>query len=325
MADGLVSEAARLIDRPRDYATLAERPNFREVLDRKAHKLRRVLSGYSFQALVRCGLADCRTPHRDGFLVETDDGLETNVGHVCGRNAFGTKFDLERAAYERIRELQDLRDRAKQLQAQVTPAVRMVQDLYGSRFGVEWIESIKASLYKVVGGGLLSSLEATERRREYGVNQARRRSEEEINRLVAETRRRRKELIFETTRLGSLEPMPWLVFDFKGKLITEVVKRFQDLQFLDVDGLELPALRQRVKALDGWELRVREAEEAIGTAHRFLTSENIELLSCWIPEAHKRYRTAVGEWASSPSLQQLRLGKVFANERQQSGMPKDHR
>lgn len=316
MADASHSEVARLIERPRDYAALVERPNFREVLDRKVHKLRRVLSGYSFQALVRCGLADCRTPHRDGFLVETEDGLETNVGHVCGRNAFGTRFDVERAAYERNRELQDLRDRAKQLQSQVTLSVRMVEDLYRSRFGVEWIESIKSSVYKVVGGGLLSSLEATERRREYGVNQARRRSEEEINRLVAETRRRREEFIFETTQVGSLEPMPWLVFDFKGKLITDLVNRFQDLQFLDVDRLEMPALRQRVKALDGWELRVREAEEAIGTAHRFLTSANIELLSFWIPDAHKRYRTAVAEWVASPLLQQLRLGKVPANASQ---------
>ena len=310
MADTSVPATARLIERPRDYAALVERPNFREVLNRKEHKLRRVLSGYSFQALIRCGLADCRTPHREGFLVETDDGLETNVGHVCGRNAFGTRFDVERASYERARELQDLKDRAKHLQTQVTPAVQMVQELYKSGFGVEWIENIKSSLYRVVGGDLLSSLEATERRREFGVNQARRRTEEEINRLVAETRRRRTELVFETTQVGSLEPMPWLVFDFKGKLITNLVKCFQDFQYLDVDQLQTPTLRQRVKALDGWELRVREAEEAISTAHRFLTSENIELLSLWIPEAHKRYRASVADWAASPALQKLRLGRV---------------
>lgn len=312
MGDTSISVAARLIERPRDYAALVERPNFREVLNRKEHKLRRVLSGYSFQALVRCGLADCRTLHRDGFLVETEDGLETNVGRVCGQNAFGTRFDVERASYERARELQDLKDRAKQLQTQRASSVQVVQDLYKSRFGVEWIENIKSSLYKVVGGDLLSSLEATERRGEYGVNQARRRSEEEINRLVEETRRRRADLAFETTQVGRLEPMPWLVFDFKGKLITNLVKCFQDIQFLDVDRLETPVLRQRVKALEGWEMRVREAEEAISTAHRFLAPENIELLSLWIPEAHKRHRASVSEWVASPAVEKLRLGKFSA-------------
>jgi hypothetical protein len=303
-------KAARLIERPRDYAALVERPNFREVLDREKHKLRRVLSGYSFQAMIPCGLADCRTPHRDGFLVETEDGLETNVGHVCGRKAFGTRFDVERAAYERTRELQDLRDRAKNLKEQLTPVQHLVREIYKSRFGVEWVEMIKSALYKVLGEDLLSSLEATQRRGEYGVDQARRRTEAEIDRLVNETRRRREDFAFETVRIGSLEPMPWLVFDFKGKLITDLLKRLEDLQFIEVDRLEMPVLRQRVKALDGWELRVREAEDAVQTAHRFLASENIELLSFWIPESRARNRRAVTEWAASPSLDTLRQGKV---------------
>jgi hypothetical protein len=310
MSDTLTSETVRLIERPRDYAALVERPHFREVLDRNEHKLRRVLSGYSFQALIQCGLADCRTRHRDGFLVETEDGLETNVGHVCGRKAFGTKFDVERAAYERTRELQSLRDRAKQLQTQCIPSVRIVEDLYKSRFGVEWIESVKSNLFKVIGGGLLSSLETIERRREYRVTQARKRSEEEIDRLLSANRGRREYLLFETIQVGTLEPMPWLVFDFKGKLITDLVKRFQELQFLEVEKLDTPTVRQRVKALDGWELRVREAEDAIGAAHRFLTLENIKLLSLWIPDAHKQHRASVTEWVASPSLSKLRQGKV---------------
>ena len=298
------------MERPRDYATLTERPNFREVLDRKEHKLRRVLSGYSFQALVQCGLADCRKAHRDGYLVETEDGLETNVGHVCGRNTFGTRFEVERALYERTRELQDLRDRATQLQEQVGAASSLIEGVYKSRFGVGWIESIKSNLYKVLGGGLLSSLEAAERRGEYAVNQARRRSEEEINRLVAETHKKRGDLTFETVRVGNLQTMPWLVFDFRGKLITESLKRLQDLQFVEVEKLEVPVLRQRIRALDGWELRVREAEDAISAAHKFLASENIELLSLWIPDAYRQYRTKVSEWAASAAIQTLKHGSA---------------
>ena len=310
MIDTTDPKAMRLIERPRDYAALVERPNFREVLDRKEHKLRKVLSGYSFHSLIRCGLADCRTPHRDGFLVETDDGLETNVGHVCGRKAFGTRFDVERAAYERTRELQDLRDRAKNLKEQLAPVQSLVREIYKSRFGVEWVEGIKSALYKVLGEDLLSSLEAAQRRGDYGVEQARRRSEEEISRLVAETRRRREDLTFETVRIGSLEPMPWLVFDFKGKLITDLLKRLEDLQFVEVDRLEMPVLRQRVKALNGWELRVREAEDAVSSAHHFLSAENIETLSLWIPESRARNRRAVTEWATSPSLESLKQGRV---------------
>jgi hypothetical protein len=300
----------RLIERPRDYAGLRERPNFRDVLDRKEHKLRRVLSGYSFQALVKCGLADCRTPHRDGFLVETEDGLETNVGHVCGQKTFGTKFDVERAMYERAREVQNLRDRANSLKTHLNSVRSVVNDIYKARFGVEWIENIRSALYKALGEGLLSSLEAAERRQEYGVYQARRRSEEEVDRLVTATRSRREALTIETVQVGNLEPMPWLIFDFKGKLITNLLKRLEDLQYVDVDELELPALRQRVKALDGWEIRIRDAEDAIAVAHRFLASENIQLLFLWIPETHARHRAPLTEWARSSRIEVLRSGNA---------------
>lgn len=310
MTEDVDPRSARLIERPRDYAALLERPNFREVLDRSAHKLRRVLSGYSFQGLVQCGLSDCRTPHRDGFLVETEDGLETNVGHVCGRNAFGTKFDVERASYERARELQDLRDRANHLKTQVDPVRNKVRDIYKSRFGVEWIESIKSSLYKVLGTGLLSSLEAVQRRQEFGVDQVRRRSQVEIDRLAAETHRRRAEFAFETSRIGNLEPMPWLVFDFKGNLITELLQRLEALQYLEVSRLETPALRQRVKALEGWELRIRQAEDAISPAHRFLAAENLELLALWIPETDAKRRSSFSDWAASHSIDVLRAGNA---------------
>src|SRR6266850_2429143 len=82
------SSVPSLIDRPKTYEELAARPRFEAVLNQTQHQLKQVLSHYDFEKLCRCGLSDCRTAHRDGFLVETTDGLETNVGHVCGKKAF---------------------------------------------------------------------------------------------------------------------------------------------------------------------------------------------------------------------------------------------
>src|SRR5262245_39067148 len=97
-----------LVDRPQSYEEMRSRPRFHEVIDQKKHELLRVLSDYHFPKVIRCGLSECRTPHRDGFLVETKDGLETNVGHICGRNTFGEAFDIASANYRRERDRQDL-------------------------------------------------------------------------------------------------------------------------------------------------------------------------------------------------------------------------
>lgn len=91
------------IPRPKSYDELRARPRFVEVLDKRAHALKAVLTDYRFPKMVRCGLSECRTPHFDGYLVETQDGHETNLGHVCGKRTFGESFELARAAFDRAR------------------------------------------------------------------------------------------------------------------------------------------------------------------------------------------------------------------------------
>ncbi len=52
-----------------------------------------------------CGLAGCRTPHQKGFLVAFQEkngsrGLG-RVGHICGRNHFGTSWTEAKNAFDR--------------------------------------------------------------------------------------------------------------------------------------------------------------------------------------------------------------------------------
>src|SRR6185437_14293129 len=54
---------------------------------------------------VRCGLEGCRTPHKRGFTVAFSvpvDGAEGVgiVGHVCGKNAFGTGWIEAERVYD---------------------------------------------------------------------------------------------------------------------------------------------------------------------------------------------------------------------------------
>lgn len=85
---------------------LKARPQYRESLDfgeNSGRELLDILGEYSFPdtKIIQCGIQGCRTPHMHGYLVLTTDGLETNVGNVCGKKHLGDNFSVKRAGFKR--------------------------------------------------------------------------------------------------------------------------------------------------------------------------------------------------------------------------------
>lgn len=108
------------IEKPSD---LTGRPRYQESLAFSPHaerRLYRILAAYRFpeDAQIKCGISHCRTPHGSGYLVETSDGLETNIGNVCGAKHLGADFQQERSRYraqeKRQRNLEVIEDFQRQ-------------------------------------------------------------------------------------------------------------------------------------------------------------------------------------------------------------------
>lgn len=82
---------------------LRERPLYREslIFNDGTRQLLDILGEYSFPEvkMIPCGIQGCRTPHMRGFLVITTDGLETNIGNVCGKKHLGVNFQEKRTAF----------------------------------------------------------------------------------------------------------------------------------------------------------------------------------------------------------------------------------
>jgi hypothetical protein len=82
---------------------LRERPLYQESLNFSdgSRELLDILGEYTFPEtkMIPCGIQGCRTPHMRGFLVVTTDGLETNIGNVCGKKHLGVNFQEKRTAF----------------------------------------------------------------------------------------------------------------------------------------------------------------------------------------------------------------------------------
>ncbi|HBO3574782.1 TPA: hypothetical protein RY210_001645 [Pseudomonas aeruginosa] len=96
------------IKSPEDFV---DRPDYREVLDfgeKSGRDLLEILGAYIFPDTksVKCGIRNCRTPHRRGYLISTTDGLETNIGNVCGKKHLGVIFTEKASQYRKRQALQ---------------------------------------------------------------------------------------------------------------------------------------------------------------------------------------------------------------------------
>lgn len=81
------------------HSDITRIPAYTEVIDPNVSPLAKIICHYFLPVPIACGLKSCRTQHNDGFLVLTEDGHVTNVGHICGKQ-FGETFGIKLKAYE---------------------------------------------------------------------------------------------------------------------------------------------------------------------------------------------------------------------------------
>lgn len=119
---------------------LIGRPAYNPSLDATDSKLAEVLAPYHFDAPYPCGLASCRQPHQNGFLVVTVDGVETNVGQDCGKRIFGDDFDTKANIQRKRAERKYQLDTLHQVLMDKEKHLTRVAELYSRRFGTKWAE-----------------------------------------------------------------------------------------------------------------------------------------------------------------------------------------
>lgn len=289
---------ATLIDRPQSYEDLSGRENFKAPLDHSLHVLKQVLVKYRFEKEAPCGLKGCRQGHKVGCLVLTESGLETNLGQDCGRSHFGAEFDTALEDHRRLRDYADLLRKAKDLQAETPAIIERIKDFAITRaFGAKWVLRVKAELIDVIGRPLVESLGHQQDRGDFTVYDYVQRSDKEVDDMVAlNPSMTRAQARDATVPIGSMEPMPWITFDFKRRLMEELIAGLQVFATLDPQQLPPTKLKAKLKPFDDHARVLGEAEDAAAAAMRFLAEGNLRLVAHWIPANHKSKAEALRNW-----------------------------
>jgi hypothetical protein len=117
---------------------LIRRPHFQQRIDPNTVTLDKLIGTYQLSAPVQCGLSDCRTPHLRGYLAVTKEGLETNIGNVCGKNTFGVDFVDAKRTLQRDMRLKMHREAVRTFQSMLPLHQDELAALRAQPHGIDW-------------------------------------------------------------------------------------------------------------------------------------------------------------------------------------------
>ncbi|KTC22481.1 hypothetical protein AO392_18735 [Pseudomonas putida] len=286
---------------------LKERENYREFLDfgeNSGRELLDILGDYAFPdtKMIQCGIQGCRTPHMRGFLVLTTDGLETNIGNVCGKKHLGESFKVKKAIFfqkqNEIRNVSlilDLKEKIElirpkledlHVRANTVVKLKMICNkahVQLARLIVERAKLDKPALTKPVP---MSKAEA----KGLHFHEAKEDERGEVEPFEKWFDRRRPTKVVQ---VASLEGLLFWRFDLHQIFRQDVLNKVSELNRLDDQSLsESSSLFKREFARwgQGLDHKLATIEEVVKAGERFFALVNIESLILLEPELDKSSR-----------------------------------
>lgn len=249
--------------------------NYLPSIDPKAQPMRRIVTHYYLNALFPCGLKNCHQPHKDGFLVELEDGHLSNVGWKCGEH-FGDKFATERRRYAE----QELRPNAIRAVQEVVQIIQGMRDKLGQiAASADRLSQYKQGL-RTQFPKLYRDLERRASDSNDRVSEQVERPEKEIDDLQAmNPGSGRERFRYRDELRGVLPGLRVLRKNIREEVVTKFTGKVEALLFTDIASLSTDKLLE----WEGWALRfgdsMAEAQGLIGAGNAFFTPECFHLLT----------------------------------------------
>ncbi|MDE9429088.1 hypothetical protein KKI95_15980 [Xenorhabdus bovienii] len=86
------------------WEDVSTRPLFIDKLPKGEYKLSHIIGYYEMKKEIHCALSTCNQPHGKGYIVQTQEGFETNIGNHCGKNIFGIEFESHTKEFDKYKE-----------------------------------------------------------------------------------------------------------------------------------------------------------------------------------------------------------------------------
>jgi hypothetical protein len=241
------------------------------------HELKDILSNYTSDEKVGCGLSSCHTPHNYGYMVLTKDGYETNIGQICGSKFFGVQFKTLSKKFDR--DVTEFENRTILKEFSPENINKQIVKIRKQDKGADWIhrnclfliqknkcpEIIVSNLYKII------------KSRNRVLVVLRQATEQEIDALEATSNRPIsrphyiEQPIAEISGIEALYPEN----DLRQLLITDLENKLREFVSKDIDKMTFNELRTWAKWVGTINTLLKAAERIVSLGRTLLTKENL--------------------------------------------------
>ena len=248
------------------------REQFVEILDPAEHRLKAIVRSYAFKDEINCGLKNCRQGHKKGYLVATESGLETNIGHKCGKKYFGADFQREHRNFQALLAKGVELETIARFQAQATSHLERAASLWHDVRGGWWVARCQAIFESHQTQTIRSQLRDMRNSGNWGIWRYENRTAEDD--WAAGLGFRRDEQ-FARIRIGELRGLNATKVsaqEIVNRSLLEKIERFREIDFRLMRSPEIVMVARWCGGLEG---KFRAAALIVQDGRRFFSSENL--------------------------------------------------
>lgn len=257
-------------------ADIRNLPGWVGRVDPQTVKLKRVIWPYHLPHEMPCSLTNCGTPHKDGVLIELEDGRISNIGHICGAdtNKFGDDFLRAKAAMSE-----------EKVRAMILLALEDRQTLNSIRSSAAEVENsvvLWANRVRKFAAAFPTVYDELNRRRNgvgsLTIYEEHERSERQISEVIEQGQARsREEARYYQEERGRIQGID--VLDLTVLRVDALVRRADAICAVDPTAMKIGDLNKLYNDLNNLPEEIRKVSTLISAGHRFFSAENLRLLS----------------------------------------------
>jgi hypothetical protein len=247
------------------------------------------IGDYSFRQAEPCGLADCKTPHKNGFVALARNGVAFLVGHICGKRRWALVYNEHASRYH-------ARQRFIATSVQITNAVAQesaiktrLRELYDQApHGLKWVAQARLALARSLPSSIYERLMKMARRGETKITRQRLATpnERELRRLTGSKVPDNVPLYIEET-VGALDGLISLREDINAARVN-ILSGFERYRSVDPAALTARERADAKKWVQDLSTNINVLEQVVVAAPRFFCATNFKLFAELTTDSRER-------------------------------------
>lgn len=264
-----------------DWKEIAARPNFSSDVNLKDKHLYKIIGSYKLKDKRTCGITSCHTPHNKGFIVVTDDGIETNIGNDCGFKYFNVKFNELTQEFLRGLTREQRKIALDKAIARIDEWRLKADDLKNGDKNIDWAIKLIDNIKNPLVIGFFASIElkkmANMPTNVVTVPVKDSEKESDIQNIFGKTYTEGGSTFTEKP-IGTISHIDCLTsqYDLRRIFYFSVTKVLKELSSVKYAQMSSPALSVLLRKVDGIDFNLNLASERLKIARVFLCKENLK-------------------------------------------------